>query len=140
MILLDTNVISELWKPAPAPQVLQWLDAQATETLFLSAITVAELRYGIATMPNGKRRRIFQERLDAEVLPVFADRVLPFDLAAAQSYAELMANARTKGLAIAQADGLIAAIATAHDLSVATRDASPFEAAGVAVINPWVAR
>ena len=90
MILLDTNVISELWKPAPAPQVLQWLDAQATETLFLSAITVAELRYGIGTMPNGKRRRIFQERLDAEVLPVFTDRVLPFDLAAAQSYAELM--------------------------------------------------
>ncbi|MDR2212756.1 MAG: PIN domain-containing protein, partial [Pseudomonadales bacterium] len=80
MILVDTNVLSELWKIAPAANVLNWIDAQAVETLYLSAITVAELRFGLATMPQGKRRTIYQERLEREVLPAFTGRVLPFDL------------------------------------------------------------
>jgi predicted nucleic acid-binding protein len=107
------------------------------ETLYLSAITVAELRYGIAAMPDGKRRTIFQTRLDEEVLLAFTDRVLAFDLAASRTYAELMARARAEGKAIGQADGYIAAIATVHGLIVATRDRSPFEAAGLDVIDPW---
>lgn len=139
MIVLDTNVISELWKIEPNSDVLAWIDAQTVETLYLSAVTVAELRYGLATMPAGKRRTIYQERLENEVLPTFAGRVLPFDLEASKAYAELMARAREGGKAIAKADGYIAATAAAHGLIVATRDTSPFEAGGLAVINPWEA-
>jgi len=137
MILLDTNVISELWKVKPNPNVLAWIDAQVIETLYLSAITVAELRYGLALMPEGKRRTIYQERLANEVLPAFAGRVLPFDLDASQAYADLMARAKEGGKAISKADGCIAATAVAHRLIVATRDTSPFEAAGLKTINPW---
>ena len=137
MILLDTNVISEPWKPVPDYTVIAWLDAQAIETLFLSAITIAELRFGIAAIPVGKRQTILRDRLEGEVLPHFSERILPFNLAASQSYAELMARAQVSGKAIGAADGYIAATAAANGLVVATRDASPFEAAGLKVINPW---
>lgn len=139
MILIDTNVISELWKAEPNPDLLAWIDAQTVETLYLSAITVAELRFGLATMAEGKRRTIYQERLEKEVLPTFAGRVLPFDLDASQAYADLMARARAAGKAIGKADGYIAATATACGLMVATRDISPFEAAGLKIVNPWEA-
>lgn len=139
MILVDTNVISELWKTEPDPGVLAWVDAQAVETLCLSAITVAELRFGVATMLQGKRRAIYQDRLEREVLPVFTGRVLPFDLDASQACAELMARARAEGKAIGMADGCIAATAAARALMVATRDVAPFLAAGVDVVNPWKA-
>lgn len=137
MIVIDTNVISELWKIEPNPAVLRWLDAQAVETLYLSTITVAELRYGIEAMPKGMRRTVFQQRLENEVLPLFADRVMVFDLAAAKAYAELMARAKATGKAIGKADGCIAASAVVHGLIVATRDTSPFQAAGLRTINPW---
>lgn len=137
MILLDTNVVSEPLRQAPAPQVIDWLDAQALGTLFLSAITVAELRAGIALLPPGRRRSGLQDELEQRVLPLFAGRVLAFDLTCTQPYAELMARARRAGLTISTADGYIAAIAAAHGLAVATRDTRPFEAAGVGVINPW---
>ena len=137
MILLDTNVISEPWKPLPDPRVLAWIDAQVIETLFLSAVTIAELRFGIGVMPAGRRRSVLHERLEQEVLPLFAGRVLSFDLAASQSYAELMVRARSEGRAIGKADGYIAAIAASRGYTVASRDVSPFEAAGVLVLNPW---
>lgn len=139
MILIDTNVISELWKPGPDSNVLAWIDAQTIETLHLSAITVAELRYGLAMMPEGKRRTIYEERLEREVLPAFAGRVLAFDFETSKTYAELMARARAEGKAIAKADGYIAATAATHGLIVATRDSSPFEAGGLQVIDPWKA-
>lgn len=139
MIVLDTNVISELWKAAPDPNVLAWIDAQMIETLYLSAITVAELRFGLAAMPAGKRRAIYQDRLEGEVLPAFTGRVLPFDLNASQAYADLMVEGRAEGKGIGKADGYIAATAAARGLMVATRDTSPFEAAGLKVINPWEA-
>ncbi len=137
MILLDTNVMSEPLRRAPEPRVIEWIDAQAMETLFLSAITVAELRAGVALLPPGKRRSGLQDNLEKRVLPLFAGRVLPFDLACTRACAALMAKARSAGLSIATAAGYVAAIAAANGLSVATRDASPFEAAGVTVINPW---
>jgi predicted nucleic acid-binding protein len=137
MILLDTNVMSEPLRRVPELRVIEWIDAQAMETLFLSAITVAELRAGVALLPAGKRRAGLQENLEKRVLPLFAGRVLPFDLACTQAYAALMANARSAGLAVATANGCIAAIAAANGFTVATRDTSPFEAAGVTVINPW---
>ena len=136
MILLDTNIISEALKPAGDPAVLTWLDAQAVETLFLSTITLAELRFGIAAMPPGKRRDILGRELDQRILPVFEGRVLPFSRAAADAYGELRARARAAGKAISTADGYIAGIATAHGFAVATRDVGPFEAAQLRVITP----
>ena len=139
MILLDTNVISEPWKPAPDTAVLTWLDAQAIETLFISAISIAELRFGIASMPSGKPQTILHDRLEGEVLPIFDGRILPFNVGTSQFYADLMARGRTSGKAIGKADGYIAATAAENHLAVATRDTSPFEAAGLRVINPWAA-
>jgi len=137
MIILDTNVMSELWKLKPHPNVVNWIDKQILETLFLSSITVAELRYGVAIMPKGKRRTIYHNRLESEVLPSFAERVLSFNLTASQYYAELMCEAKASGKAIGKEDGYIAAIAKAHGLIVATRDTSPFLAAELEIINPW---
>jgi toxin FitB len=137
MILLDTNVVSEPLRAAPDAGVIEWIDAQPLETLFLSAITVAELRAGVAQLPAGKRRKVLHDSLEKRVLPLFAGRVLPFDLACTQAYAALMSSARAAGLAIASADGYIAAIAVANGLSVASRDTGPFKAAGAAVIDPW---
>jgi len=140
MILLDTNVVSEPLRRAPEARVIEWIDAQPLETLCLSAITVAELRAGVAMLPAGKRQAGLRENLEKRVLPLFVGRVLPFDVACAQAYAKLMAKARAAGLAIATADGYIAAIAAANGFTIATRDTSPFEASGVDVINPWEAQ
>ena len=137
MILLDTHVISEPLRREPEPGLIEWIDAQALETLYLSAITVAELRSGIALLPAGKRRTSLLESLERRVLPLFTGRVLPFDLPCTQTYAELIAKALKAGLAIAAAEGFIAATAVANGLAVATRDTGPFEAAGGEVINPW---
>lgn len=139
MILLDTNVISEPQRQAPNARVLEWIDAQALETLYLSAITVAELRAGIALMPTGKRRDGLHDNLEKRLLPMFANRVLSFDMACTTAYAELLAKSRAAGLAIEAADAFIAAVALANGFTVATRDTSPFEAAGLNVINPWEA-
>ena len=139
MILLDTNVISEPQRREPHARVLDWIDAQALETLYLSAITVAELRAGIALMPTGKRRDSLHDNLEKRLLPMFANRVLSFDMACTKAYAELLAKCRAAGLAVETADAFIAAVALANGFAVATRDTSPFEAAGVNVINPWQA-
>jgi len=137
MILLDTNVISEPLRRAPEARVINWLDAQSLETLYLSTITVAELRFGVANLPVGKRRNELQSGLESQILPLFSGRVRPFDMDCTTAYAKLMANAKSTGFAIAAADGYIAAIAATNRFSVATRDVSPFQAAGVKVINPW---
>lgn len=137
MILLDTNVVSEPLRPEPNVRVINWLDAQLLETLYLSAITVAELRAGVALMPAGQRRDKLNGYLEKSVLPPFAGRVLAFDLACTNAYAQVLATARRAGSGIGTADALIAAVAAANGLIVATRDTSPFEAAGLIVINPW---
>jgi predicted nucleic acid-binding protein len=137
MILLDTKVISEPLKARGDMNVLAWIDAQIIETLYISAITLAELRFGIAVLPNGHRRDTLHTGLEQRVLPLFAGRILPFDDAASKAYATLRASARAAGRAMAPADGYIAGIACTHGFIVATRDTSPFEAAGLTVINPW---
>jgi predicted nucleic acid-binding protein len=139
VILLDTNVVSEPLRHKPEGRVVEWIDSQPLETLFLSAITVAELRAGVALLPQGRRRAGLQENLEKRVLPLFAGRVLPFDLICTPAYAELIAKARTTGLAIAAADAYTAAIAAANGFAVATRDTAPFKAAGIEVIDPWSA-
>jgi len=100
-------------------------------------MTVAELRAGVALMPIGKRRAALHEHLEKSVLPMFAGRVLPFDMACTNAYAELMARVRKAGSGIGTVDACIAAVALANGFIVATRDTSPFQAAGLAVINPW---
>jgi toxin FitB len=137
VILLDTNVISEALRQGGEPKVKAWLDGQATETLHLSAVTAAELLWGIAVLPEGRRKRALDAALRDQILPIFEGRILPFDMAAAEAYARLRAHCRATGKAIATVDGYIAAIALAQRLSVATRDTAPFAAAGVTVINPW---
>ena len=137
LIVLDTNVVSEPLRPAPDSAVLAWLDRQAVETLFLTTIGLAELRYGVAALPQGRRRQALADALDERILPLFGSRILPFDEAAAGAYAAIRANARHSGKVIAATDGYIAAIAAAKGFAVATRDISPFAAAGVPVVNPW---
>lgn len=138
MILLDTNVISEPLRRVPEPNVVSWLDAQPLESLYVSAIAIAELRAGIAMLPAGKRRTGLRDNFEKQVLPIFTGRVLAFDIHCTQAYAEQMANAKKAGLAIAAADGFIAAIAKTHEFAVASRDEGPFRAAGIKVINPWI--
>lgn len=137
MILIDTNVVSEPLKLTGDVGVLNWLDAQIIETLYLSTISLAELRFGIAALPSGKRRDTLHTSLEQRILPLFVGRILPFDAAASEAYAMLRTRARLQGKAIAPADGYIAATAICHGLMVATRDIVPFEAAGLTVINPW---
>ena len=137
MILLDTNVISEPLRHSPEISVIEWIDEQPLEPLYLCAMTVAELRAGIALMPVGRRRSTLHESLERQVLPMFAGRVLPFDLACTQACAEVLAKARKAGSGIEAADACIAAVALANGFIVATRNTHPFRAAGLTVINPW---
>jgi predicted nucleic acid-binding protein len=136
LILLDTNVVSEPLSARPHPEVLAWIDAQASGTLFLSAVSVAEILFGVTRLPEGRRKN--QLRASAEeLLALFATVTLAFDEAAARRFAALAALARESGQAFPTADGYIAAIASVHGLAVATRDSGPFLAAGLTVINPW---
>ena len=139
MILLDTNVISEPLRQSGDKNVLRWMDAQTVETLYLSTISLAELRFGIAVLPAGKKKEGLHASLEQRILPLFAGRILSFDAPASQAYALLRARARAEGEAIAPTNGYIAAIATLQGLMVATRDTAPFVAAGLTVINPWEA-
>lgn len=140
MILLDTNVVSEPMRPKPEPKVLEWLDAQIAETVYLSTISLAELLLGVERLPAGKRRKTLAALLEKQLIALFKDRILPFDFDAARLYAKIVANARRQGHPIAVADALIAAIAASRNFAVATRDMAPFEAAGISVINPWSAK
>lgn len=137
MIILDTNVVSEAMKPSAHPAVMQWLNRQVAETLFLSSITLAELLYGISAMPAGQRKDALASTLDSLLLELYGNRILPFDVDAARCYARLAIKARAAGKGFPTPDGYIAAIASAKGFTVATRDTSPFEAAGVQTINPW---
>ncbi len=138
MIVLDTNVVSEAMKPEPHPSVRAWLNEQAAETLYLSSVTLAELLFGIAALPTGKRKDMLAQTLDG-LMGLFRDRVLPFDTDAARRYAELAVTAKTGGRGFPTPDGYIAAIAVSRGFIVASRDRAPYEAAGAPIINPWEA-
>lgn len=137
MIILDTNVISEPMKPSGNAAVLAWLDRQQAETLYLTATSLAELLVGIELLPDGRRKQGLDRALGDLMSVLFGSRILPFDERAAKLYAPLLGRARNSGRVIGFADGQIAAIATLHGFSVATRDVAPFEAAGVPVVNPF---
>ena len=137
MIILDTNVVSEAMRPEPNPGVRAWLNRQMAETLYLSSITLAELLFGIRTLPAGRRKDMLDQTLGG-LLELFGDRVLPFDTEAARRYADLAVAARSSGRGFPTPDGYIAAIAASRGFIVASRDTSPYEAVGVAVIDPWM--
>ena len=138
MIVLDTNVVSEAMKPEPHQAVRAWLNDQAAETLYLSSVTLAELLFGIAVLPAGKRKDMLAQALDG-LMGLFRGRVLPFDTDAARHYAEMAVMAKTNGRGFPTPDGYIAAIAASRSFIVASRDTAPFEATGIAIINPWSA-
>lgn len=139
MIVLDTNVISETMRVQPNRVVIEWLDKQVADTLYLSSITLAELRFGIGVLSAGRRKSELDQILNG-IVNMFAGRVLAFDADAALHYAELAVAARNAGKGFPTPDGYIAAIAKSRDFAVATRDEAPFKAAELNVLNPWHAQ
>ena len=137
MIVLDTNIVSELIRPRPNPSVVDWVARQPGTSLFISAITEAELRYGVEILPAGHRRERLAAEIESTLREDFSRRILPFDSAAARAYATIMADRRAAGRPISQADCQIAAIARARGAPVATRDVADFAGCGITVVNPW---
>jgi predicted nucleic acid-binding protein len=143
MIVLDTNVISELMRPSPEPLVLRWLETQPLESLATTSINLAEIRYGLARLPDGRRRRDLETRFDIFVARSFGaargvdDRIFDFDRTAAEVYGDLAALRESSGRRLEGFDGLIAAIAAARGAAIATRNAEDFAECGITVISPW---
>jgi predicted nucleic acid-binding protein len=139
MIILDTNVISEITKPQPNPNVLSWINRQPIEALYLTAINLAELMEGVALLPPGKRKDTLRMSIEELLAKAIRTPILAFDQEAAHSFVTVKLRAKAKLYTLPVADGQIAAIAALHGFAVATRDVEPFRAAGVAVVNPWEA-
>ena len=137
MFVLDTNVVSELMRERPNGKVLGWMDNQLTDNLFVTSVTEAEIRTGIAILPEGERKLGLAAAAERLFGVFFAERILPFDSDAAQAYAMLAVERRTAGRPISQFDCQIAAIAHSQGASVVTRDVEDFEGCGLDVINPW---
>jgi predicted nucleic acid-binding protein len=136
--LLDTNVISEFnGRGEPNPLVKQWLEAADTTSLYTSVLTIAEIRFGVELLPPSKRRTQLEEWLDRDLPAWFGDRVLHVDRAIADLWGVLRAKAQLNGRPLAVVDGLLAATALQHSLTVVSRNVSDFTAAGLVVVNPW---
>jgi predicted nucleic acid-binding protein len=136
-IALDTNVVSEPLKPAPAQSVLDWLDRQAPETPHLMAVRVAELLAGNEVLSQGRRGIELELAFTRQILPLFEGRILSFDAKAAEAFGRVRAGAQVVGNTIGFADGAIAAIAAAQGFALATRNIRDFRGSGVELINPW---
>ena len=136
MIVLDTNVVSEPLRKVPADKVVEWLDNQSAETLYISAITRAELRFGVLRLPACKRKNALAAKIE-RVLDLFKDRTLDFDSVAADKLAQIAAECEKQGRRAVAPDAYIAACAATHGFAVATRNRNHFEHLGVRVIDPW---
>lgn len=137
MIILDTNVVSELLRPAPARQVEAWLSAQDGALIYFTSVGEAELRHGVSILPAGKRRTALNIAIEGILEEDFRDRILSFDRQAARAYADIAAERRAAGRPISQFDCQIAAIARVHGASVATRNTGDYDGCGIEVLNPW---
>lgn len=137
MIVVDTNVISESIRADPNPTVREWLNRQIPSTLYVSAVSIAELRLGVELLDEGGRKDALRAAVAEALTTMFADRVLAFNEEAAERFAVVMASARKSGRAVSLADGQIAATALSRGFEIATRDTAPFAAVGVRVIDPW---
>jgi len=136
MIVLDTNVVAELMRAAPAPAVLAWLQQSSGTGLYTTSVTVAEIRYGVARLPDGRRKHDLQQAAN-EIFAAFPRQVLPFDLAAATAYADLVAGRERDGNPISGFDGQIAAICRSQAATLATRNTDDFVDTGILLIDPW---
>ena len=139
MILLDTNVVSEVMKAAPNPAVIAWVDKAPRATLFVASVTEAELLYGLALLVPGRRRDGLARAIGLTFARYFRGRVLPFDSAAASAFAEIAGSRRKAGRPIGQSDAQIAAIAQSRKATLATRDTADFAGCAVTVVDPWTA-
>ena len=139
MIILDTNVVSELMKPLPDARVVEWLDNQPAETFWLTSVVLAELLNGLELLPDGKRKYDLLQLLDEIVQSMIEDRVIAFDTLMARKFATIYSFARSKGISVGFADCQIAAAALVQGYTIATRDELPFKTMGCTVINPWTA-
>ena len=139
MIILDTNVISELTRPVPDPGVITWLDSLPAEETAITAITAAELRYGVRRMPDGRRKTGLSEAVNTLLTIDFRDRVEPFDVLAADQYADVVTAREHAGQPISTSDAQIAAICRVLNATLATRNTSDFTGVGVNLIDPWKA-
>lgn len=137
MILIDTNIISEIMGHSPAPNVLNWVNNQNSLSLFISTITLAEINYGLRIMPVGQRKNKLSDRFAYFIAQAFEQRVLSFDEDAAFDYAEIMGHKKEMGKPMSVPDGQIAAIARSNDLKIATRNIHDFEECGLTIINPF---
>ncbi|MGQ7242091.1 type II toxin-antitoxin system VapC family toxin [Salinicola sp. V024] len=137
MIVLDTNVLSELMRPEPEARVIDWLDRQDAISVTISAITIAEILYGIERLPDGRRKRGFAAKAAAMFEEDFSGRILSFDSGAAIHYAEQVAASESVGRQVHMADAQIAAICIQHGAVLATRNVKDFETLSVETINPW---
>ena len=139
MTILDTNVISELMNPAPAPRVVDWLaDYRSAHQLFITSITVAEILYGIEILPDGKRKAKLDIEANAMFGQDFAARVLPFDEQGARALSRIASAQRRRGRTMAEFDAQIAAIAQVHGAGLATRNVADFDGCGIRLVNPWL--
>ena len=139
MFAIDTNVASELMRPQPAPAVAAWIAARHAQEMYLTAVTEAELRYGVAILPAGRRRSTLEAAMARWLDVGFRERILPFDSAAARAYAEITADRRQAGRPIGEADCQIAAICRSRGAVLITRNVRDFTGAGIAVADPWAA-
>jgi toxin FitB len=137
--LLDTNCVSELVRVRPEPRVMQWMDAADEGLLYLSVLTLGEIRKGLAALAQGRRRTRLETWLEVELRARFSGRVLPVDEAVADRWGLLAAQAKRKGIPLPIIDGLLAATALHYNLTVVSRNSSDFASAQVAVVNPWKA-
>lgn len=136
-LLLDTNVLSEVRRPAPSPKVLAWLDTIDEDRAFISVASIAELRRGIALLDDGRRRTALAAWLAHDLPARFAGRILPIDHAVAERWGDLMAQSRRTGVALSVMDGFFAASALVSNLTLVTRNVKDFTALGVPLHNPW---
>ncbi len=137
--LLDTNCISEVVRSKPEPRVLDWIQAADESLLYLSVLTLGEIRKGVAGLPQGKRRTHLETWLELDLQARFAGRILFIDAAIADRWGLLAAEAKRKGRALSAIDGLLAATALHHNLTIVSRDVSDFRHTPAAVVNPWEA-
>ena len=137
--LLDTNCISELVKPKPEPRVVEWMEAADEAMLYLSVLTVGEIRKGLAGIPQSKRRTRLETWLEVDLQARFAGRIMPIDAAVADRWGVIAAGAKRSGKGLSVIDGLLAATALHHNLTIVSRNASDFTNAQVQVLNPWEA-